>query len=965
MESSFPVFCVSRFSRVLLFIFISFCTVAASAQTTTSTFTANQLTDSVIVMKARIKTLERMSVGRDPSNAISDKLKAITKSVDSLHTIISNPPSEAAARANMLASAGPKMMSLYANIDNQERALTGKMAPPAPQSDVVNEVFMTYNPANGRPGSKYFANRTELKKFYDDFDMKQLRTYLDKGRFTVYIPCENIMNIGICIPAGQHTEMEITSALKTVVKNASGEFLNSLRKEISKVVAAANGQSTGTIFIDLYALLNEAYKETAPDFPDCCPDDPSFDAEAATRMKVCHALQLPGGLAVNLFNTASKKSFSLLGFNGGLDSRQSSESNVKLKIEPRQYVTIYEKKKRSSNVEPIWWLIKAADTIRKDRTEAGMFAFQQDFAEKFYPRQMQEAVDMHSTLEIRFDQEEIARNVDFYGNISLAASIGDRKLEVAPYSVIGEARRSLGVNAEPIRKISNNFIRLFIEARRAEAEYDKLRDSQAFRKQLSPEELKRNLLERIGYVNEYYNRVKRTHAGYTDSTKLYNYIPRHIKNNLDNILYYVTNPRLYGYYTSPGNYNFGQLRVALSIARDSVNSAHFARRVNLKDDVFSGEMANKYESFMLSVQRIKEFMHFFNSSGEDSKRAFLNLTSISEIDFNQIYNLVTTDPELTPDSWRDFTSLGETQDDARHKLDQIARALSRLNTFSGELTKMLKSEGYNSLFLNIDFEHEINKATETSKTLIGNSERRALIQDSAQFQTKERYSKENLDALLNNPKYSLLYDYESYRKIREELARRAGGELFSKLVYATIDLRAADVPEGEELKISVMWYNTDGLNSETPDQGIELVTANLLVKKTGWYREFSESALFVDRINENLARQASVSPTNFKAAAGVSMLWTYHNDFRGKGFWGKSWRWLEPSFGLNVSFLDFSDGDAFEFGAGPIIGLWENRVFLVGGYNFNVGGESPLYMGVGFSFMNLFRTKEEKKDDND
>lgn len=73
--------------------------------------------------------------------------------------------------------------------------------------------------------------------------------------------------------------------------------------------------------------------------------------------------------------------------------------------------------------------------------------------------------------------------------------------------------------------------------------------------------------------------------------------------------------------------------------------------------------------------------------------------------------------------------------------------------------------------------------------------------------------------------------------------------------------------------------------------------------------------------------------------------------------------WLEPSFGINVSYLDFRTDRDFEFGAGPIMGLFQNRIFLTTGYNFNVNGESPFYMGIGFSFSNIY--KRINKSDNE
>ena len=44
----------------------------------------------------------------------------------------------------------------------------------------------------------------------------------------------------------------------------------------------------------------------------------------------------------------------------------------------------------------------------------------------------------------------------------------------------------------------------------------------------------------------------------------------------------------------------------------------------------------------------------------------------------------------------------------------------------------------------------------------------------------------------------------------------------------------------------------------------------------------------------------------------------------------------------------------------PTSGLWRNKVFLTGGYNLSVDGQSPYYMGLGFSFSNVYSVIESK-----
>lgn len=186
----------------------------------------------------------------------------------------------------------------------------------------------------------------------------------------------------------------------------------------------------------------------------------------------------------------------------------------------------------------------------------------------------------------------------------------------------------------------------------------------------------------------------------------------------------------------------------------------------------------------------------------------------------------------------------------------------------------------------------------------------------------------------------------------EYLAYRASQQIYKKLHIGKLQLKSRDIADNSILTIQAIWH-TD------PDQPPQLLPiATFYLRRLGWNLIPSESALLVDRINDDLVgSNPNISPSNFKPAAGASLLWTYSKGrlVKGKnelGFLGS----IEPSVGINVSYLDFSTSKDFEVGAGLMVGLFSNKLFFSYGYNFSAEGIAPGYLGIGFSFLNVFST---------
>lgn len=209
----------------------------------------------------------------------------------------------------------------------------------------------------------------------------------------------------------------------------------------------------------------------------------------------------------------------------------------------------------------------------------------------------------------------------------------------------------------------------------------------------------------------------------------------------------------------------------------------------------------------------------------------------------------------------------------------------------------------------------------------------------------------------NTPEF--LEDWSEY------LALKAAREIYKKLDAAKIDLiQHENIEDGQLLELYVLKHEGQS------DKPKKYLITSFKVMDLGWNLSLSESLILIDRINEDLAPEANRNSTNFKPSPGVSLLWKYNGPINlGKRPVNKKgevrygfWSWLKPSIGINTSYLDFTDDDQFEIGAGPILGVFNNKLFFTWGYNFNVKGTAATYMGIGLSFTNVVEDIKKLKD---
>jgi hypothetical protein len=628
----------------------------------------------------------------------------------------------------------------------------------------------------------------------------------------------------------------------------------------------------------------------------------------------------------------------------------AGQSNtVNYKIDPRHYITIYETNGLRVKKEPIWYMVKRNISINTDETveiskrkaQSEFFTFQKHFV-----------IAENSLLEIYFNQDSLAKNINFYGGISLMATVGERKIEVNPYYVIGENQETYGVKSKPIKEIADYFLRLMIESSKVNENY------LAFNKTYN--EIKVDYKEVSKSINEATSILQQSQGQRRPADFVYpNFYFSDLRRVFDDILNSLNESNIYkiqlsNFIARPESFTYEQIQKTLkecsnnlgpynvNIDRATETRSQLNKLLYENDQNNAKENAeNLYKLFYNSALRVQQLIGAINkgdiNASDKTLKSFLNLTLLTLSDFNTI----NADLNLSLSKIKDYPNLQDIVSANKQllvELTNINSSIAELTKGGIELTEILKKRDYNDKF--------------------------------------KKNSNENL--LYDNP--------DDYKLVRNELAEKAGREIFRDLIMGTIDIGRSDIRNGDLLEISVVWdsknnandFNNSNLDAKNLVQKNRLPLAKFLIKKTGWHLDVSESALLIHRIDEEKLRSGyPLSPSNFKPTAGASLLWSYYNPYRterlkktGKykgqykeyGFL-KFLHWLEPSFGINVSYLDFRTDRDFEFGAGPVMGLFQNRIFLTTGYNFSVNGESPFYMGIGFSFSNIY--KRINKADND
>ncbi|MBA4053134.1 MAG: hypothetical protein C0490_00325 [Marivirga sp.] len=613
-------------------------------------------------------------------------------------------------------------------------------------------------------------------------------------------------------------------------------------------------------------------------------------------------------------------------------SSQSDKKTGRItSIDPSRYVIIYEKKNNNQN-ELLWCMRK--DTITVPLFDRSGKKINEYAMPGFIPYQKWKVLSTTSEIEIMFDIDSLSKNIEIYGSISLAARSGDRKIEIVPYYQIGESQNSYGVDSRPIKEIADYFLRLVTVADSSKIkyqEYNKLFND------LINDDL---VLE----VKDVIQSAISSLAGRKDDELVNSPSFRQDEISISKIATLLSDKHPNKSKLQNSTYRtVGELRTLLNEARQNTNFTTVSAEGLFNPYYYSRELPEKqgdiekrehsitrltklYEEYFNEISNLQMLLSSIAKSDDNTIKAFLNFTLLTITDFREMVKTLGT---LTK-TIKKYPTLDSYI--RSNEPDNLAYALRGVNIIvnrfrdSGDLRSLLKYLPENTL-----------SDTLYQKALTG---KRTYID------------------LLNNR--------EAYKALRDILAEEAGRMIFSNLVRGKIDIKKSKIQDNEELEIFLIWNKSpkevDSLRvKDLPAVNLSMPLAKFLIKKVGWHLDIAESALLIHRIDEEkLGTDYPISPSNFKPTAGASMLWSYYNTFRVKDnsrLKGlvRTIHWLEPSFGINVSYLDFRTDRDVEFGAGPVIGLFQNRIFFVGGYNFSVTGESPFYMGIGFSFLNIFQ----------
>ena len=668
-----------------------------------------------------------------------------------------------------------------------------------------------------------------------------------------------------------------------------------------------------------------------------------------------------------------------------LDSIGTS-NHEKIETYKDYYNNLFWKNGGTPNWEPIWWLnqypwasmdYRNLDLKDPDQSEA-------NFA--LIPFQKYKVIDYQSTLRLVFDKNQMAKNENFKGSISVEAFLYDgaksnadpREIEVNPYSVIGEERKTIGLMNKPANEISSYLVQMVGKGNSYKQIIASLKRQLSFLI-INTEFGYRNIdIEESKQLNKLI-----THLGakgsIPDSSNLF------VIKELNKGLSKITTDPWYG-----NKYNIDTVYMDLLInSEDFVNYRNeldrYILNINKTDKATKqtrlktgkedfNTLKSTYISLNNDMKLLSKIINYIGTSeGKDGKtqEAFLGLLGQDKITFDH-YTLglksASSNIEKQLAKWNtDDTSIV-------NKLSLLKDVQRTINEIEVNLKAIVEIKGsvFHEILLTLGYNDQLKKNSSINTIALPDPPSRFNFNWDASFREIES------NMLTSDPtKLNLVRDY---------LAEKAGEILYQELLYATIDLNLADAQPGDQLIISMIWnkedQKTDSTNTKqaTSKDGVALYLAKFDLKKTGWNFNTSDNALLVKRFNEDiLPTDYPLNPTNFSLTGGASMTWSYNNDHRVKtrvktykgtnipkfNWKGKLktnkaeiaaqrvFKWLEPSVGFNISYLDYRTDESFELGVGPSVGLFNNLIYVTGGWNLMERDQQSPYIGIGFSFINL------------
>lgn len=503
-----------------------------------------------------------------------------------------------------------------------------------------------------------------------------------------------------------------------------------------------------------------------------------------------------------------------------------------------------------------------------------------------HSRQRRQVLNVNSTIEIEFDKAKIAHNLDFYGNISIVADISNRRIEVSPYSEVGKEQSAIGISTGSPREIASYLLGLLGQVSQLKSSLDIMLEDYILEEGMRGQY--DNLKISLNASMEYLLEYY-TQAPQEDTTA-YAQLNPILQAKLQELVRYLNSPTLEFYLNNALTFRIVQIRRELEDAQVGLTKIDF-KNVKPKPE----SKLNKYKDIKRNVDLSLKYLDYFLRADKETELVFIDLTKIDKIFLTELHQ----------------------------QLGYISEKLNFIDTVSNM-----------QLF---------ERSEEKMRFAVQNCRSMAYLFYTSATSAMKTAQFGNIDEFLLNFKnisYKPTYNYT------DSLAAVIAPKIYSKLFNGIINLKQDRAQEGNLLNVALLWYQY----SDSTSRPIVLHLASFELKEAGWRLKVSDTFMLIERLNEGTQLNNNLSPTNFKGAAGVSLLYSYGTNRVPKARFFKA---LEPSIGINVSYLDFFTDKDLELGTGIVLGLFRNRFFFTGGYNLHAEAKSPFYLGIGFSFINL------------
>lgn len=606
-----------------------------------------------------------------------------------------------------------------------------------------------------------------------------------------------------------------------------------------------------------------------------------------------------------------------------------------IQIDPRQYVLVqYRKLLTREKLDTLWnW-----------EKRPGI------------PNQKIQYVDVDGEVRIDFSKTGFINNKEFEGVVSLEAEIsganGTRKIEVNPYSEVGVQRIPIGIKSEAPTEIARKLLNMISTVRDA----DSIVNNGAYYRWYTIDgfKVKRNVDAQAKKIFTMFSQKK---VNIADIKEAAINLRRATRNEISNF-YYDDRENFSKKIDSTINAanNTKQLMNAVTTMVEIYNYQYEEDRRNY-NNYFKESLKYAIENTDL----ILDYLSSFENAGEDAAKTFFLLINKDFVNYKALKSsFINYQKKLSQINVvfnKEDTRLDSTLSSNADLIMATIKSLSELSRFKGSPFEKILLEVANEK--NDVFDRSKYKVQPSSRSNVSQPESATITNNNAANVTQQDLEKKRyyFDLIDKNLQY-----------ISEKLSTVAGVTIYKKLIYATIDLGKSGAKNGEVLNVYLTWI----LNSkrDSLSNSPRLSIGKYYLRETGWRGEISDMFSLVKRSNEqnmNL-NSATVSPSNFKGSGGAVLMWTFNKEDKGlvitKNTQGEYMvkrrnrfsNFLEPSIGLNVSYLDFSTGKDVEIGIGLQLGLFRNKIFFGYGINLHLlspKNQSPNYFFIGFSFAKL------------